>query len=258
MSSFFSFLGQNVMGLVFSIVGFLSGIGTLICGVAGTVQKYFPRRRIIYLVTTVVIAFACIIFVSEEYRKYSSAPANKDEEVVETKLEDNSGAEVTESGNIDISGTVIQITGDGNQVVIPDTGEKNKVIESEKMNTSGIYEKQEVGLPEGYKIFIGKTDVALWEKFEVNIVPEDTTVKEIRLVGVSPTGEVFDKEFSGGPYQIYTETGEWTLYAKLVNEAGVYVGEKSEEVVKIRVHEKEGTTSDIRYEVEMILDYLGL
>ncbi|MBP3617364.1 MAG: hypothetical protein J6J38_04930 [Lachnospiraceae bacterium] len=251
MGLFIQFLGQNLMELLFSIVGFLSGIlgiVGLVRGLTGKTKKGFSRKKVIGLMASFLVAFACVLYVWEEYRNYSSEAAYEIVEAQEPGTDDGIGITTNGDSSMKIDGPVIQMSGATNVVMFSGSEQESKATEEQKA---------EVEQPKGYDIFVEKTRIARYEPFDISIIPRgNTAVTEIRIIAESPSGEVSDMEFSGGPYEIYSETGEWTIYAKLVNEAGVYVGKDSGEVVKVYVYEND-LMAEFSYGVETLLNCFG-
>ena len=89
--------------------------------------------------------------------------------------------------------------------------------------------------PTGYDICISTNRAYLYEVFYVYITPYEENT-EIIICGKAPSGEIYEiKRSAEDDYDIYAETGIWTIYAKIKNEYGVYEASRPEDFVTIEI-----------------------
>ncbi len=145
---------------------------------------------------------------------------SKDENVIWTSSNENV-ATVDEDGNITaISSGAVEI-----------------IAHASKNNTT----MQEVcsvkvsAPPSGYQIGLSSETIPIASNFKVYITPYESDVDKIMIYGKSPSGKIFEFELQDKGYEIYEEPGEWTIYAKIKNDAGEYVASKPEDYAKLQV-----------------------
>ena len=89
--------------------------------------------------------------------------------------------------------------------------------------------------PSGYQIRLSSETIPMASNFKVYITPYESDVDKIMICGKSPSGKIYELEYQSKGYEIYEEPGEWTIYAKIKNNAGEYVASKPEEFVTLQV-----------------------
>jgi uncharacterized protein YjdB len=145
---------------------------------------------------------------------------SKDENVIWTSSNENV-ATVDENGN----------------VIAVSSGIAEIIAHASKNNTT----MQEVcsvkvsAPPSGYQIRLSSETIPMASNFKVYITPYDVDVDKIMIYGKSPSGKIYELEYQNKGYEIYEEPGEWTIYAKIKNNAGEYVASKPEEFVTLQV-----------------------
>ena len=145
---------------------------------------------------------------------------SKDENVIWTSSNDNV-ATVDKDGNITaISSGTVEI-----------------IAQASKNNTTkqGECTVKVSAPPSGYTIRLSTYTVPIMSNFKVYITPYESDVDKIMIYGKSPSGKIFEFELQDKGYEIYEEPGEWTIYAKIKNDAGEYVASKPEDYAKLQV-----------------------
>lgn len=90
--------------------------------------------------------------------------------------------------------------------------------------------------PTGYSIRLSTDQASINETFKVYVTPYEEDITGIQIYTISPSGLLDDFPLSDdGKYCVYTETGIWTIYASVKNEAGVYMAQKPEDYVTIEI-----------------------
>ena len=89
--------------------------------------------------------------------------------------------------------------------------------------------------PSGYQIRLSSETIPMASNFKVYITPYEADVDKIMICGKSPSGKIYELEYQSKGYEIYEEPGEWTIYAKIKNNAGEYVANKPEDYVTLQV-----------------------
>lgn len=107
-------------------------------------------------------------------------------------------------------------------------------------DTSAVIQVEESKAPTGYRIFAGANKVKLGEVFSITVTPEGA-YESIVIYSESPSGECFEMIIlypeKSNKYQIETETGRWTIYAEIINDAGSYSAQNSDDYVYVDVTE---------------------
>lgn len=89
--------------------------------------------------------------------------------------------------------------------------------------------------PSGYQIRLSSKTIPMASNFKVYITPYEADVDKIMIYGKSPSGKIYELEYQNKGYEIYEEPGEWTIYAKIKNNAGEYVANKPEDYATLQV-----------------------
>lgn len=90
--------------------------------------------------------------------------------------------------------------------------------------------------PTGYSIRLSTDQAIINETFKVYVTPYEEDITGIQIYTISPSGLLDNFPLSDdGKYCVYTETGIWTIYASVENEAGVYMAQKAEDFVTIEI-----------------------
>lgn len=98
--------------------------------------------------------------------------------------------------------------------------------------------------PGGYSISVRRTGVDSYAYIYVE--PYDDNVTKVQIYAKSPSGEIFaPNKDADDLYHFYSETGIWTIYASVENEAGKYEAHKAEDFVTIEVTELSGMLDGI-------------
>ncbi len=132
--------------------------------------------------------------------------------------------------------TVIKVDAEGNITALSE-GTAAVTAQASRNNTaeSAVCIITVCDPPSGYHISLSSNEAALLETFYVYVAPYGDDITQIEVCAKSPSGEIFRRPLSDGAFIIYTETGDWTIYASLKNDAGVYEAEKEEDFVTIKI-----------------------
>lgn len=144
----------------------------------------------------------------------------------------------TDSNVVWISSDEAIATVDSNGIVVAHSkGEVEIIVQASKENMSKEARcKISVSTkPTGYDISISTKRAFLYEVFYVYVTPYEENT-EITIYGKAPSGEIYEmKRSAEDDYDIYAETGVWTIYAQIKNEFGVYEAFKPEDFVTIEI-----------------------
>ncbi len=113
-----------------------------------------------------------------------------------------------------------------------------KIVAQASKNNSTKQEECTVKViapPSGYTIRLSAYTVPMNSKFKVYVEPYEDDYEKITIYGKSPSGKIYEFVLNDEGYEIYEEPGEWTIYAKVKNDAGEYVANKPEDYAKIKV-----------------------
>lgn len=134
--------------------------------------------------------------------------------------------------------TVIKVDAKGNITALSE-GTATVTAQASRNNTaeSAVCIITVCDPPSGYSISLSGKEAALLETFYIYVDPYDDDITEVEVRAISPSGKIFRKPLNDGAFIIYTETGNWTIYASLKNEAGVYEAKKEEDYVTIKITE---------------------
>ena len=145
---------------------------------------------------------------------------SKDENVIWTTSNEN-------VANVDEYGNVIAVS-PGIAEIIAHASKNNTTMQE-------VCSVKVSAPPSGYQIGLSSETIPIASNFKVYITPYEEDVDKIMIYGKSPSGKIYELEYQNKGYEIYEEPGEWTIYAKIKNNAGEYVASKPEEFVTLRV-----------------------
>ena len=136
--------------------------------------------------------------------------------------------------------SVAEVDSDGNitamsvgTTTITAQASKNNDAKDESCTVTVINPPSE---PTGYSIRLSTDQAIINETFKVYVTPYEEDITGIQIYTISPSGLLDDFPLSDdGKYCVYTETGIWTIYASVENEAGVYMAQKPEDYVTIEI-----------------------
>ena len=132
---------------------------------------------------------------------------------------------------VDSNGKITAISA-GTTTIIAQAS-KNNTTESE---TCDVTVSEPPHPPTGYSIRLSTDHALSNEVFRLYVTPYEDDVTEIHIYTISPSGEPDDFPFGNdGKYQIDTETGIWTIYASVTNDAGTYIAQRTEDYVTIEI-----------------------
>lgn len=110
---------------------------------------------------------------------------------------------------------------------------RNNTIESETCDVT-VFDPPH--LPTGYSIRLSTDHAFMGETFKLYVTPYEDDITEIHICTISPSGKLDDFPFGNdGKYEIDTETGTWTIYASVTNDAGTYMAQRTEDYVTIEI-----------------------
>ena len=145
---------------------------------------------------------------------------SKDENVIWTTSNEN-------VANVDEYGNVIAVS-PGIAEIIAHASKNNTTIQE-------VCSVKVSAPPSGYQIRLSSETIPMASNFKVYITPHESDVDKIMIYGKSPSGKIYELEYQNKGYEIYEEPGEWTIYAKIKNNAGEYVANKPEDFVTLQV-----------------------
>lgn len=156
---------------------------------------------------------------------YSNNESEKNGSAVKWESSNTSVADVDQNGHVRLHG--------------PGTSEitvQASINNSAQSDTCIVSVKERVTPPSGYTILLSSSTATLGSSFRIYITPYEADATEIWVHAKAPSGAedayLWNKD---QPYEIETETGIWTIWATIKNEAGAYEANKPEDFATIEI-----------------------